>query len=65
MLWQNNGEETMNEYDLIQRIIDTLDTDELLDRLDIGIEELAPILHNAIIANINKFEDLGDTYEEE
>ena len=55
----------MTEDDLIQRIIDSLDTDELLDRLDLGIEELAYILHNTIIVNIDKFEDLGDTHEEE
>jgi len=50
----------MDGHDLIQRVKDRMDTDELLDALQINIDDLAEIMYDKIVDNADKFEDLGD-----
>lgn len=55
----------LNRQDIIRHISDTLDPEELIDRLGLDIETLAHKLAPEIMDNLSAFSDIYDPSEGE
>ena len=55
---------TLNGYDILDKISERCDPDEILDRLGINSEELVQILATQIFSKLGSFDDIVDEEDE-